>query len=576
MCHFHSTLAFLLAGLAVSAAPLQAQPEAAPGPAESRFLIFIGGTQVGAEQVKVTKEPDGRIISSSTRIGPPLNLNLPRLQVRYDQEWRPVSLVIQGTAEERLFMVQTTFAGGIATNELTQGDQQAVRTHEVSATTVVLPNQFYGAYEALTPRLHGLPAGAELRIYVAPQAEIAARLDETTEERIRVGRQSIAARRHALTFMNPGGELPVEVWADEDQRLLRVTLPSAGLDVLRQDIATVAARQETLRHPGDQDITIPAAGFNLAATITRPPGPEVERRPTRRPAVVLVPGTGSYDRDQTIAGIPIFAQIAGALADAGYIVVRYDKRGVGQSGGRTETATLNDFAEDIRAVVRHLTRQRDVDRNRIALAGHSEGAWTALLAAAAERRVATVMLLAAASTTGAELILEQQRMALDRMQIPDEERQEKIELQKAIHEAVLSGAGWDEVPPEFRRQADTPWFQSFLTFDPARASSRVRQPVLILHGQLDRQVPVHHAERLAELLRARRRPARVEVVTMDRVNHLLVRAETGHIEEYPRLQESTVSPQVTASLVEWLNSIFVTHTTASSPHETARLGDLPS
>jgi alpha/beta superfamily hydrolase len=49
---------------------------------------------------------------------------------------------------------------------------------------------------------------------------------------------------------------------------------------------------------------------------------------------VLVGGSGPTDRDGLAYGIPVLGEIAGALADAGFLVVRYDKRGIGQSGGR--------------------------------------------------------------------------------------------------------------------------------------------------------------------------------------------------------------------------------------------------
>ena len=101
---------------------------------------------------------------------------------------------------------------------------------------------------------------------------------------------------------------------------------------------------------------------------------------------MLIAGCGPLDRDETAYGIPIFAQLANALADAGFAVVRYDKRGVGQSGGRSEFATLNDYAEDVVAVIKFLEKRKDIDPKRIALVGHSEGAAVALLAA---RRAAT-------------------------------------------------------------------------------------------------------------------------------------------------------------------------------------------
>ena len=96
---------------------------------------------------------------------------------------------------------------------------------------------------------------------------------------------------------------------------------------------------------------IPASGFGLAGTLTTPP---MQGR-LRHPAVVLVAGAGQVDRDGTVAGIPLFAQLAGQLADLEFVALRYDKRGVGQSGGRTEAARLADFGEDARAVVKTMS-----------------------------------------------------------------------------------------------------------------------------------------------------------------------------------------------------------------------------
>src|SRR5690606_25750669 len=131
----------------------------------------------------------------------------------------------------------------------------------------------------------------------------------------------------------------------------------------------------------------------------------------------------------------------------------------------------------------------DVDDDRIAVIGHSEGAMVALLAAARERRVRAVGAIAAPSGTGAELVLEQQQHALDVMNAPAAEREAKVALQRQIHEAVLTGRGWDGVPADLRRQADTPWFQSLLAWDARTVLEDVRQPLLLVYAELDRQVP---------------------------------------------------------------------------------------
>ena len=87
----------------------------------------------------------------------------------------------------------------------------------------------------------------------------------------------------------------------------------------------------------------------------------------RYPAIVMIGGSGPTDRDETVAGIPIFAQIAGALADAGYYVLRYDKRGVGQSGGRAEGARADDYTEDVNG--RGAVPARAEGRRREAICG---------------------------------------------------------------------------------------------------------------------------------------------------------------------------------------------------------------
>jgi fermentation-respiration switch protein FrsA (DUF1100 family) len=80
----------------------------------------------------------------------------------------------------------------------------------------------------------------------------------------------------------------------------------------------------------------------------------------------------------------------------------------------------------------------------------------------------------------------------------------------------------------------------------------VRQPVLIVQGELDTQVPLQHADRLAELARARKRKAAVEVVKIPGVNHLLVPAKTGEVNEYGVLPDKTVSSVATTAIATWL------------------------
>ena len=270
----------------------------------------------------------------------------------------------------------------------------------------------------------------------------------------------------------------------------------------------------------------------------------------------MIGGSGPTDRDETVVGIPIFAQLAKSLADGGFIVLRYDKRGIGQSGGRTETATLNDYADDAMAAVKWLSQRKDVDERKIVVVGHSEGGAVALIAASREKKIDGIVTMAAPGSTGADLVLEQQRHALGLMKLSDADKQAKIELQKKIQAAVVSGSGWEGIPAEVRKQADTPWFRSLLSYDPSEVVSRTKQPLLVLQGDLDTQVPPAQADRLAELGRARKKAGPVEEVHIPGINHLLVPATTGEVSEYASLKDHTVSPKVTDAIIEWVKKSF--------------------
>ena len=157
------------------------------------------------------------------------------------------------------------------------------------------------------------------------------------------------------------------------------------------------------------------------------------------------------------------------------MVVRYDKRGIGQSGGRPETATLADYADDARAVVNYLRkdaqgRRRRPRRRRRPQRRRLGGAATGRQRPATSRALG---LIAGASGTGGALVLEQQQHLLDVMKVPDTEKRAKAELQMRINAAATGQGSWDGIPEALRKQADTPWFASFLAFDPARAMKDV-------------------------------------------------------------------------------------------------------
>jgi pimeloyl-ACP methyl ester carboxylesterase len=312
------------------------------------------------------------------------------------------------------------------------------------------------------------------------------------------------------------------------------------------------ARQVPVSRPNDEQLKLPSIGFTLAGTISKP-----STTAGQFPAAVLVGGSGATDRDEVLSGIPVLGQLANALAEAGFVTIRYDKRGGGQSGGRLESSTLSDYADDVRTAVKVLAERRDVDPKRILVIGHAEGGAVALLAAARERKIAGVVLLATPGVRGTDHILEQQERALGRLALSDADRQAKIDLQRQINQAVLTGKGLSQLPAQVQRQVDTLEYQSVLSHDPASVMPKVRQPILIVQGELDSQVAPVNADRLERLAMARKNAGPVQVKRLSGVNHLLVPAGTGEVEEYAVLRDRRIVQDVPDAITAWQQSLVV-------------------
>jgi pimeloyl-ACP methyl ester carboxylesterase len=97
------------------------------------------------------------------------------------------------------------------------------------------------------------------------------------------------------------------------------------------------------------------------------------------PGVLLVHGSGATDMNETLApDTKPFWQISQYLSERGFVVLRYDKRGVGANGTILDAnvwsnMTFDDLKNDAAIALNVLIEQPEVDPNRITLIGHSEG-----------------------------------------------------------------------------------------------------------------------------------------------------------------------------------------------------------
>src|SRR4029450_139005 len=123
----------------------------------------------GEDAIVPPSEP-GVIPSGSGRLGAPLDFTTRRIEIRYDQQWRPQSLALEASTKGGTLGIATTFPNGRAENRVTQTGVVKRKAETVSVDTIVLPSLFFGSYEALALRLASIPDGGSFKVYVAPQA----------------------------------------------------------------------------------------------------------------------------------------------------------------------------------------------------------------------------------------------------------------------------------------------------------------------------------------------------------------------------------------------------------------------
>ena len=280
---------------------------------------------------------------------------------------------------------------------------------------------------------------------------------------------------------------------------LLTTGPDQAAAFSQNGAAAVTAREVT--------VATPDARVRLAGTLSVPRGGGPF------PALVLIQGQGPHTRDQMISGSPMFRMIADELTKAGFAVLRLDKRGVGKSTGPSaDDSTFADLAGDISAAVGFLQHQPEIDRNRIGLLGHSEGAIVAPLVATENKAVKFVLLVAPTAVPGGEVWMRQSLFNLKRHGASAAElaaietqmrrlvefvkggRNDDATYYKVGHDFIAAhGMAENKIShkliDQFLSDFRSKWQADFFRHDPSRTLQRLTAPTLAVFGAADQQVP---------------------------------------------------------------------------------------
>jgi uncharacterized protein len=299
------------------------------------------------------------------------------------------------------------------------------------------------------------------------------------------------------------------------------------------------------------------------------------------PAVVLISGSGSQDRNETIAGHRPFLVLADYLTRLGIAVLRVDDRGMGGSSTGALTATTENFAGDVLTGVEFLKSRKEINPRQIGLIGHSEGGIIAPMAAVRSKDVSFIVLMAGSGLPGDEVIL-LQTDTLIRAQGGSEEgirltrelftgifnilksKETSAAAEKQVRELISNRtAAMTEtqrkglapilktIDTQLQQFYLTEWFRFFLRFDPRPTLSKVKIPVLALNGEMDLQVP--YKENLEAISTALKQGGNKDysVVRLPGLNHLFQHTSTGLITEYGEIEE-TISTVALKTISDWI------------------------
>lgn len=313
-----------------------------------------------------------------------------------------------------------------------------------------------------------------------------------------------------------------------------------------------------------------AGGVQLSAKLVLPDGPGPH------PAVVLVHGSGREPATRDYWQPYLFAS-----QDIAALV--FDKRGTGDSGGRF-TMHFPTLAEDVVAAARWVREHREVDGDRVGLAGYSQGGWVAPLAAAQDSGLRFVVVGYGMAESPAQEDRRETLAALGAAGYGDDVFEKADEVLAVVHRLLATDLeeGWDELGRLKRRYGNEPWVETlkagaagpFFSFpgwvlrafgrsrmppglpwlyDPLPVLESLDVPMLWLIGAKDAEAPPEGTIERLRGLRARDRP--IELHIFPEAGHGIVNVRSdggrliriGYPPDYFRIQADWVRKQVDLS-----------------------------
>lgn len=271
------------------------------------------------------------------------------------------------------------------------------------------------------------------------------------------------------------------------------------------------------------------------------------------PGVLLIPGTGQVDRNENARGYPInvFKEIAYFLAENGIASLRYDKRGVGKSGGDYWATGFYDNIADVSSILGYFKQHESINADKVFLLGHSEGSIIASRMAGTGTDVSGIILLAGSCSKGEELLKWQSRQIVKGFTGFNAwlVKTFRIDVAKAQQKQIdrIKKSTKDTFRVQLVAKMNAKWMREFLEYNPADDFPAIKCPVLAITGSKDIQVDPADLKKMAELVKSD-----FESHELPDITHML-RSDKGKpsLSTYKTQMSGPMEAQILTIILDW-------------------------
>ena len=310
-------------------------------------------------------------------------------------------------------------------------------------------------------------------------------------------------------------------------------------------------------------------GYRLRTIVTEPiDSPRAVAG--RHPALLFVQGIycSSIDRPRNVDAVD--TRIVHAMARAGFVTMRVDKPGLGDSEG--PDCSSIDFSTELagfEAALRQLAAMPSVDPDRIYIFGHSMGGVMApYLSAAVSVRGSIVY--GTLVRTWFEYQLENSRWQMELAGYPDGLVNQAIAAEARLNAAVLVekqtfGEAWDRWPelrqvpqgtmvgPEHLATRHVRFFHELQDLNLAEAWEKSQGAVLAIWGSHDFVCVREDHERIAAIV-DRRSPGTGRFLELDRAGHAFTRHESIQA-AMSAMGQGEFAEDLPGIFIEWIEAL---------------------